>query len=114
MNSEKIESRLDQIAQDIKADYKEMNSKIIELEIEQEKAYERFNTKTHVLVQREFLENMQNSLDSIKTDSGYAADEADEASNYACNVRGYSEDAANTADTLYDDIATILHIEDSE
>ena len=65
MNSEKIENRLDQIAQDIKADYKEMNSKIIELEIEQEKAYERFNTKTHVLVQREFLENMQIKINTI-------------------------------------------------
>jgi len=114
MNSEKIESRLDQIAQDIKADYKEMNSKIIELEIEQEKAYEKFNTKTHVLVQREFLENVRDSLDSIKTDTGYAADEADEASSYTSNVRGYSEDASQTADNLYDDIATILHVEDSE
>ena len=65
MNSEKKESRLDQIAQDIKADYKEMNSKIIELEIEQEKAYERFNTKPHVLVQREFLENMQIKINTI-------------------------------------------------
>ena len=114
MNSEKIENRLDQIAQDIKADYKEMNSKIIELEIEQEKEYEKFNTETHILVDRKFLKNILKSLDSIQTESSYAAEEADEASNYACNVRSYCEDAGNAAENLYDDIKSVLYVSDDE
>ena len=108
MSPEQMVSKLDDVAQAIESFDKEVNERVHELEKQQEQGYEKFNTETHILVERKFLKNVLESLESIQNDSGYAADEAEESVSYAGNVASYCEGAQNAADNLHEDITTIL------
>ena len=76
------------------------------------KAHKAFNTKTHVLIERKFLKDIGEVVESLGSDVSYAKGEAEEAESYAQNTRSYCEDAETSADNIQDDIRQVLQSED--
>ena len=76
------------------------------------KAHKEFNTKTHILIERKFLQDIGNAVERLRDDVSYAVGEAEEAESYAQNVRSYCEDAETSADNIQDDIRQVLQSED--
>ena len=76
------------------------------------KAHKEFNTKTHILLERKFLEDIGNAVERLRNDVSYATGDAEEAESYAQNTRSYCEDAETSADNIQDDIRQVLQSED--
>ena len=76
------------------------------------KAHKEFNTKTHILIERKFLQDIGNAVESLGSNVSYATGETEEAESYAQNARSYCEDAETNADNIQDDIRQVLQSED--
>ena len=79
---------------------------------EVKKAHKEFNTKTHILLERKFLEDIGNAVERLRHDISYAVGDVEEAESYAQNTRSYCEDAETSADNIQDDIRQVLQSED--
>ncbi len=112
MNVTQTIGKLEQIAKDIELFDKEANDRILELEREQEQGYEKFNTKTHILIERKFLQDIGNAVESITNDAGCAVAEAEELECYSQNLRSYCGDVETSSDNIQDDIRQLLQSED--
>ena len=79
---------------------------------EVKKAHKKFNTETHILLERKFLMDIGMAVEQLSTDASYATDEVEQLESYASGVRGYCEDVTSSADCIESDIRQVLQSED--
>ena len=79
---------------------------------EVKKAHKKFNTETHILLERKFLVNIASAVETLSHDASYATGEVEELENNVSTARGYSEDVTSSADCIESDIRQVLQSED--
>jgi len=110
--SDKIVDGLTKLISDITKLETEHESLKDSFSSEIKKAYKEFNTKTHILIERKFLQDIGNAVESLGGDISYAVGDVEEAESYAQNARSYCEDAETSANNIQDDIRQVLQSED--
>lgn len=101
--TETLKSMISEFEQVVR-DNTKLNEDIQALEKEKRDGYKKFNTDTHVLVERDTLENISDELSSAKHDAQYAEDEASSAYSYADNA---CSNATNALDGIRDAIKSV-------
>ena len=82
------------------------------LEKEQVEGWKKFDTDTHVLVKRETLDHITNTLDDLQYDAGRTSDNAEEAVSAAEECKYHSEDLETKISDVKDDIETLLNMKE--
>ena len=91
---EKFESFLSEIEQ-MEKDNKTLNEQLLDLEKTIDDGLKKFNTETHILVERKFLNKIVDSADDVACSAEQATDELSYAEGN-CQEAGYSADNART------------------
>ena len=109
---EKFESFLSEIEQTEK-DNKTLNEQLLDLEKTIDEGLKKFNTETHILVERGFLRDIMDSAESVACSAEQAGDESSYGEGN-CQEAGYSADNAKSeARSIAADIEKLLD-KDSE
>ena len=85
---------------------------IQKLEKEQDEGWKKFNTDTHILVEKDKLESLLDRAGEVSasvSDVKYVADEASSDANNCLDLASY---AGDEIDTLKDDIADLLKVKE--
>jgi len=104
----KLKDRFADLLSEIEQMEKEKENLVDTVEkLEKQKAdgYSKFDTKTHMLIPRDDLEKLSNTLDDIESDVSSANINFDDFRGYADEVYsccGYAEDGIHTAHDLLD------------
>ena len=85
-----------------------LNEDIRELEKEKEKGYKSFNTETHILVERQVLENLLSNVSDLRHNASYTLDEIDTAERSINDARYNADDVRDSARNLASDIEDLL------
>ena len=80
----------------LERDNKILNEQLLELENEKSEGYKSFNTKTHVLLKREDLNDLLTALDNLTYTTSNTNDEVQQ-------VQSNADDASYTARNAYDE-----------
>ena len=92
-------------------DNKKLNEDIRELEIEKKEGYKKFDTDTHILVERKFLEDI---ADEVSSSADSARENAESAESYVSDAGYSARDARDSANDIENDIKQILKVEEEE
>ena len=98
----------------IEEDNKKLNEDILELEKEKAEGYKSFNTETHVLIERNFLQDIADNADEATGCAGYASEEASSAESCAQDANSSAEEAKRYISDIRDDINSILSESEDE
>ena len=90
-------NRMKDDIEQLEQDNKKLNKDLQALEKERGEAYKSFNTETHILVDRDELDNLNNVLEEVKMYAGYAYDECQQAENQTEEARGSCESSQDEA-----------------
>ena len=110
--TETLTSFISQITQ-MEMDNKKLNEDIRELEKEKVEGYKSFNTETHVLVEREALQNAIDVADELSSNAMYTRDYIESAENNINDARYNSDDIVDSARDVRRDLEKLL-VEDEE
>ena len=92
---EKLTGLISEVTQ-LERDNKILNEQLLELENEKSEGYKSFNTKTHVLLKREDLNDLLTALDNLTYTTSNTNDEVQQ-------VQSNADDASYTARNAYDE-----------
>ena len=98
--TENLTKLISEITQ-MEMDNKKLNEDIREIEKEKAEAYKKFDTDTHILVERENLESFTDTLDIIISDADSTASDCEEAQSSIDNAKWNAEEVeGNVKDVL--------------
>ena len=104
---DKLTGLISEVTQ-LEQDNKTLNEQLLNLENEIKEGYKSFNTETHMLVEREFLKNVCGAADDVANSAQQASDDVRGVSSCADEARYMSDNAAESAQDIMDDIETLL------
>ena len=99
---------LDSEITQMELDNKKLNEDLRELEKEKEKGYKSFDTKTHILVKRETLENILGEANNLRSNADYTLEEIETAERSISDARYNADDVRDSARNLECDIEALL------
>ena len=105
--TENLTKLISEITQ-MEKDNLKLNEDIRAIEKDKEEAYKKFDTDTHVLVEREMLEGFADALDTIISDADSTASDCEQAQSCVDNAKYYADDLQSNAQELYKSIEAIL------
>ena len=89
-------------------DNEKLNKDIQKLEKERAEGWKKFNTDTHVLMEREELENILNSIDDMAYTIGDVETYTEEASSAADSANSYAYDTKSSIRKLKKDVEDMI------
>ena len=95
-------------------DNKKLNEDIREIEIEKREGYKKFDTDTHILVERKFLEDIADTAYEVRSSADSAKENAESAESYISDADYSARDARDSANDIENDIKQILKVEEEE
>ena len=111
--TENLTKLISQITQ-MEKDNLKLNEDIRAIEKEKEEGYKKFDTDTHILVEKEVLNNIVDKMEAIECDSdssvGYCETIEDEVS----NAKYYAEECSREAYNVRDKLQEILKPKEEE
>tara|TARA_R100001129_G_C5232245_1_gene222928 strand:+ start:334 stop:720 length:387 start_codon:yes stop_codon:yes gene_type:complete len=107
-------NRLKHDIEQLQKDNKKLNDDILILEKSRDEAYKSFNTKTHILISRDSLDDIRENLLEAKSSASYAYDEAGTAQSCAEEAKSSAEGAEDYARYGLDKIDEIIQEADKE
>ena len=111
--TETLTTFISQITQ-MEMDNKKLNEDIRELEKEKVKGYKSFNTETHVLVEREALQNAIDVADELSSNARYTRDYIESADSNINDARYNTDDIVDSARDVRRDLEKLLVEEEKE
>ena len=93
-------------------DNEKLTEDIQKLEKEQADGWKKFNTDTHILVEKDKLESLLDRAGEVSASVSDVKYDADEASSYANNCQDQASYAGDEIDTLKDDIEDLLKVKE--
>ena len=106
----KLISEITQMEQD----NKKLNEDIRAIEIEKKEGYKKFDTDTHILVERKFLEDIAETAYEVSSSADSARENAESAESYVSDAGYSARDARDSANDIENDIKQILKVEEKE
>ena len=106
--TETLKSMISEFEQLVR-DNAKLNEDLLALEKEKRDGYKKFNTDTHVLVERDTLENISDELSNAKHEARYAEEESSNAYSYAdsaCSNATNALDGIRVAKNSVDELLT--------
>ena len=89
-------------------DNEKLSEDIRQLEKDKAEGWKKFNTDTHVLMEREELENILNSIDDMAYTIGDVETYSEEASSAADSANSYAYDAKSSIRKLRKDVQDMI------
>ena len=111
--TETLTTFISQITQ-MEMDNKKLNEDIRELEKEKVEGYKSFNTETHVLVEREALQNAIDVADELSSNAMYTRDYIESAESSINDARYNADDMEMQAKDVRRDLEKLLVEEEKE
>ena len=111
--TENLTKLISQITQ-MEKDNLKLNEDIREIEKEKAEGYKKFDTDTHILVEREKLESVIDIADEIYSNSDYTGDEIDRAQSAINDAKYNSDDIGSQARDVSRDLEAILKPKEEE
>ena len=111
--TETLKSFISQIAQ-MEKDNEWLNEDIKEMEKEKAEGYKTFNTETHILVEREKIEDVLSHLETLEDDCSNAVSECDSAISYMEDAKYGTEEVHNNSSNVLDKFKELLKEEKKE
>ena len=105
--TETLKSFISQIAQ-MEKDNEWLNEDIKEMEKEKAEGYKTFNTETHILVERNKLDDILSYLETLQDDCSSAVSECDRAISYVEDARYNAEEANSNSSHVLDKFRELL------
>ena len=85
---------LEDEAEQLQKDNETLTDDIKKLEDEQKEGYKKFNTDTHILMERSTVNELINNLDDINSEADNTADSASQAQQDMENIESYNAEEA--------------------
>ena len=111
--TETLTSFISQITQ-MEKDNTKLNEDIRAIEIEKKEGYKKFDTDTHILVERKFLEDIADTAYEVRSSADSAKENAESAESYISDADYSARDARDSANDIENDIKQILKVEEKE
>ena len=105
--TENLTKLISEITQ-MEMDNKKLNEDIREIEKEKAEAYKKFDTDTHVLVEREMLQAIIDNADELSSNANYTEDYIESAESSISDARYNSGDMVNQASGISGDLEKLL------
>ena len=109
---DKLTGLISEVTQ-LEQDNKTLNEQLLNLENEIKEGYKSFNTETHVLIERETLQNIWGAAEDACSRAQDAGEEIRGVESCADEARYMADEASGIAQDIVDDIETLLK-EDSK
>ena len=104
---------ISEIAQ-MEKDNTKLNEDIRAIEIEKKEGYKKFDTDTHILVERKFLQDIADTAYEVGSSADSAKDNAESAESYISDADYSARDARDSARDIQSDIEQLLKVEEKE
>ena len=95
-------------------DNKKLNEDIRAIEIEKKEGYKKFDTDTHILVERKTLQDIADATDDVFDSANNARDDMERAEGYISDANYSARDARDSARDIRSDIEQLLKVEEKE
>mgnify|MGYP003141542427 CR=1 FL=1 len=109
--TETLTTFISQITQ-MERDNTKLNEDIREIEKEKAEGYKTFNTETHILVEREKIEDVLSYLETLEDDCSSAVSDCDSAISYVEDARYGTEEVHNNSSHVLDKFKELLKEEE--
>ena len=111
--TETLTSFISEITQ-MEKDNKKLNEDIRELEKEKAEGYKTFNTETHILLEKDKLEEILSDLDTLADNTNDANDECQQAQSYVEEAEYGTKSCYNNARRLTSELEQLIIEEEKE
>ena len=95
-------------------DNAKLNEDIRAIEIEKKEGYKKFDTDTHILVERKFLQDISDTAYQVGDDADSSRDDIESAESSISDAEYSVRDARDNARDIYSDIEQLLKVEEKE
>ena len=95
-------------------DNAKLNEDIRAIEKEKAEGYKKFDTDTHILVERKTLQDIADATDDVFDSANSARDDMERAEGYINDANYSARDARDSANDIENDIKQILKVEEEE
>ena len=95
-------------------DNAKLNEDIRAIEIEKKEGYKKFDTDTHILVERKTLQDIADTADEVVCSAVSATDSAENAESYINDANYSAREARDSARDIRSDIEQLLKVEEKE
>ena len=110
---ETLTSFISEITQ-MEKDNKKLNEDIRELEKEKAEGYKKFNTDTHILLEKDKLDEILSNLESLKDESSRADDDCQQAQSHIDDAQYSTRDCYDNAKALKREFQELIREEEKE
>ena len=110
---ETLTSFISEITQ-MEKDNKKLNEDIRELEKEKAEGYKKFNTDTHILLEKDKLDEILSNLDTLKDESSRADDDCQQAQSHIDDAQYSTRDCYDNAKALKREFQELIREEEKE
>ena len=110
---ETLTSFISEITQ-MEKDNKKLNEDIRELEKEKAEGYKKFNTDTHILLEKDKLDEILSNLDTLKDESSRADDDCQQAQSHIDDAQYSTRDCYDNAKALTRELEQLIKEEEKE
>ena len=111
--TENLTKLISQITQ-MEMDNKKLNEDIREIEKEKAEGYKKFDTDTHILVEREKLDDLVDRADTIVSDADSSASNCETIEDEVSNAKYYAVECSSVAYDLRDKLEELLKPKEEE
>ena len=105
--TEKLTGLISEITQ-LERDNTTLNEQLLNLEKEKEGGYKKFDTDTHILVERKFLQDIADTADEVGSSADSAREDIESAESCAGDAAYSARNATDSAEDIQRDIEQIL------
>ena len=95
-------------------DNAKLNEDIRAIEIEKKEGYKKFDTDTHILVERKTLQDIADTADEVVCCADSARDDMESAESRISDAEYSARDARDNARDIHSDIEQLLKVEEKE
>ena len=95
-------------------DNAKLNEDIRAIEKEKAEGYKKFDTDTHILVERKTLQDIADATDDVFDSANSARDDMERAEGYISDANYSARDARDRAKDIQSDIEQLLKVEEKE
>ena len=111
--TENLTKLISQITQ-MEKDNLKLNEDIREMEKEKAEGYKKFDTDTHILVEREKLDDLVDRADTIVSDADSSSSNCERIEDEVSNAKYYAEECSSEAYDLRDKLEKLLKPKEEE
>ena len=111
--TETLTTFISQITQ-MEKDNKKLNEDIREIEKEKAEGYKTFNTDTHILLEKDKLDEILSNLESLKDESSRADDDCQQAQSHIDDAQYSTRDCYDNAKALKREFQELIREEEEE